>query len=123
MEFNSTLVCINDYSERYFVMSLFFSLFTWLMAILNAASACCLSNASACCCILSASGCCEGCGEDMSITDDLMASILLMLSIEALIAFMAFTDADKVSFVIGGVDGLDELFTWFAWNFSISRNG
>lgn len=51
----------------------------------------------------------------MSITDDRIASIFLILSMEALIAFMAFIDADNVSFVIGGVEGLLLLFTWLAW--------
>lgn len=52
------------------------------------------------------------------MTDDLMASMFLMLSIEARMAFMALTEADRVSLVIGGVDGFDELLTWLAWNFS-----
>lgn len=87
---------------------------TWLMANLKAASACVLSNASACWCILKASCCCEGCVDDISITEDLTASIFLILSI-ARIAFIALTDAERVSLVIGGVEGLLELLTWLAY--------
>lgn len=95
------------------------------MARRSAASACERSRASACCCILSASCCCirsasccccDCCGEDMSITEFRTASMFLMLSMEARIAFMAFIDADSVSDLMGGVDGLLLLFTWFAWN-------
>lgn len=50
----------------------------------------------------------------MSMTEERIASMLRMLSMEARIAFMAFTEADNVSFVIGGVDGLLELLTWLA---------
>lgn len=49
------------------------------------------------------------------MTEDRMASMLRMLSIEALIAFIAATDEDRVSLLIGGVDGLLELFTWLAY--------
>lgn len=42
-------------------------------------------------------------------------SMLRMLSMDARIAFIAFMDKDSVSLVIGGVDGLLELLTWFAW--------
>jgi hypothetical protein len=85
------------------------------MASRSAASAWDLSSASACCCILSASCCCcDCCGEDMSITEERIASMLLMLSMEARIAFIAFIDADRVSLVMGGVEGLLLLFTWLA---------
>lgn len=92
------------------------------MARRSAASAWERNKASACCCILSASCCCcDCCGEDMSITEFRTASMFLILSMEARIAFMAFIDADNVSLVMGGVDGLLLLFTWFAYNHSISK--
>lgn len=51
----------------------------------------------------------------MSITEFLMTSMLLM-SMLARIAFMALTESDdSASLVIGGVDGLLELFTGFGW--------
>lgn len=50
----------------------------------------------------------------MSMTLDLIASMFLMLSMLARIAFMAAAWAERASFVIGGVDGL-ELLTLFAW--------
>lgn len=47
----------------------------------------------------------------MSMTDDRIASIFRMLSMDARMAFIAFTDAESASLLIGGVDGLLELFT------------
>lgn len=39
----------------------------------------------------------------------------MRISIEARIAFTAFIDSDdNASLVIGGVEGLEELFTWLA---------
>lgn len=36
-------------------------------------------------------------------------------------AFIAATDGDSASFVIGGVDGLLELFTWLAFKLKRSQ--